>query len=135
MSTEAGWVYLALGGGYHKLGQTMNPKTRYAGQKYPFQVSIIHLIPVSNMDAAERALHAMFGHRRVHGEWYKLDDSDIKRIVELTSRDFGVNGMEQVTVRMPADLHAQLVQASEEDDRSLNSEIIALLKQALARRK
>ncbi len=41
----------------------------------------------------------------------------------------------KITIRIPADLHQELVEASEQDNRSLNGEIITLLKEALAARK
>ncbi len=42
--------------------------------------------------------------------------------------------MKNLSVRLPDDLHAQLVEAAKGDDRSLNSEIIHLLRRALERR-
>jgi len=42
--------------------------------------------------------------------------------------------MKNINVRLPDDLHAQLVQAAQEDTRSLNGEIIHLLRLALKRR-
>lgn len=41
---------------------------------------------------------------------------------------------ERITLRLPADLHAALRKAAEEDTRSLNSEIIHVLRQWLAQR-
>lgn len=40
----------------------------------------------------------------------------------------------KITIRIPPDLHAQLVKLSAQDIRSLNSEIIALLREAIERR-
>ena len=42
--------------------------------------------------------------------------------------------MKHVNLRLPDDLHALLVEAAKTDDRSLNSEIIHLLRQALDNR-
>ncbi|WP_131745850.1 Arc family DNA-binding protein [Frankia sp. Cppng1_Ct_nod] len=42
--------------------------------------------------------------------------------------------MKNLNVRLPDDLHARLVEAAKEDTRSLNSEIIHLLREALERR-
>lgn len=41
----------------------------------------------------------------------------------------------RVTIRIPADLHALIVKAAEQDTRSINGEIIALLQKAIADRK
>ena len=37
----------------------------------------------------------------------------------------------KITIRIPADLHQELVEVSEQDNRSLNGEIITLLKEAI----
>lgn len=37
----------------------------------------------------------------------------------------------KITIRIPADLHQELVEVSEQDNRSLNGEIITLLKDAI----
>jgi predicted HicB family RNase H-like nuclease len=42
--------------------------------------------------------------------------------------------MKHVNLRLPDDLHALLVAAAKDDTRSLNSEIIHLLRRALERR-
>jgi predicted HicB family RNase H-like nuclease len=39
----------------------------------------------------------------------------------------------KITVRLPADLHARLVESAKEHDRSLNSEIVHLAKLSLSR--
>lgn len=42
--------------------------------------------------------------------------------------------MGKITVRLPDDLHEQITEAAEDDDRSLNSEIVRLLRAALKNR-
>jgi predicted HicB family RNase H-like nuclease len=42
--------------------------------------------------------------------------------------------MKNITLRLPDDLHALVVAAADQDERSLNGEIIWLLRQALERR-
>lgn len=46
-----------------------------------------------------------------------------------------MNDEKKVTIRIPDDLHQALVKLSEQDTRSLNGEIIALLREAIAERK
>jgi hypothetical protein len=41
----------------------------------------------------------------------------------------------RVDVRMPDDLYSAIAQAAQEDTRSMNAEIIALLRESLRRRK
>lgn len=40
----------------------------------------------------------------------------------------------KITIRIPADLHDKLIKLAEQDTRSLNGEIIALLKEAVTAR-
>lgn len=40
----------------------------------------------------------------------------------------------KITVRMPADLHERLVELADADTRSLNAEILVLLREAIERR-
>ncbi len=46
-----------------------------------------------------------------------------------------MNDEKKVTIRIPDELHQALVKLSEQDTRSLNGEIIALLREAIAERK
>jgi hypothetical protein len=41
----------------------------------------------------------------------------------------------KLTIRIPSDLHAELVKLAKEDARSLNSEVLVLLREALQARK
>ncbi|HXT34762.1 MAG TPA: Arc family DNA-binding protein [Chloroflexota bacterium] len=43
--------------------------------------------------------------------------------------------IQRVDVRMPEDVYAAVVQAAQEDTRSVNAQIIALLRESLRRRK
>lgn len=45
-----------------------------------------------------------------------------------------MNDEKKITIRIPPELHEQLVKAAEQDTRSLNGEIIALLRAAIASR-
>ncbi len=40
----------------------------------------------------------------------------------------------KITIRIPADLHEKLVRLAEQDTRSLNGEIVALLREATEKR-
>lgn len=41
----------------------------------------------------------------------------------------------KITIRIPPDLHESLIRLAEQDTRSLNGEIIALLREAIVNRK
>ena len=77
-----GYVYLLGGQGYYKIG-----KARDVGKRLdqlviqlPWKVSIEHTIPCEDYSKAERHLHEIFSDKRANGEWFNLDDSDLKII-------------------------------------------------------
>jgi predicted GIY-YIG superfamily endonuclease len=85
-----GYVYLMRAEtGQYKIGRARNPHKRNAvlGTHMPFQVELLHIIPVSNMHKAETALHARFESKRHIGEWFNLDDSDVAWVMSLQSGD------------------------------------------------
>ena len=80
-----GYVYILAGGGFHKIGKTINPedRIRWFETKLPFPVKLTHLIPCQNYGLAEKALHRKFAPRREHGEWFKLSESDLETIKQI----------------------------------------------------
>lgn len=78
-----GFVYLLRSPtSFWKIGRAANPADRLKtfGVQLPFEVEYEHLIPVSDMVAAELYLHNQFAHRRTKGEWFALTDADILEI-------------------------------------------------------
>lgn len=45
-----------------------------------------------------------------------------------------MNEEKKITIRIPPDLHEHLARLAEQDTRSLNGEIVALLREAIAKR-
>lgn len=79
-SRAIGYVYLIKSAsGYWKIGKTINPDDRMKtfSVKLPFEVEYEHIIPCQNHHAAEDELHLRFASKRVNGEWFCLDASDI----------------------------------------------------------
>lgn len=68
--------------GMFKIGKTHYPEKRILdfGVHLPFNVGIVHIIPTDNMNRLERTLHRKFAVKRVRGEWFDLDPSDIEYI-------------------------------------------------------
>lgn len=75
--------------GYYKIGITKKPKERIKrinrGALTPFHNQYIFLIPYSHEVAklAEIKLHKKFNHKRINGEWFKLDPIDLAFIAKL----------------------------------------------------
>lgn len=77
-----GYVYLIKSDFGYKIGKTVNIKSRTSlfDVRLPFPIKLINYAWYENYTAAERALHVKFGHKRLEGEWFDLDASDIAYI-------------------------------------------------------
>lgn len=70
--------------GLRKIGTTVNVRQRMAqlqaGSAYPLDIgnAIILVCPAETGRLFESHLHEKFRHKRTHGEWFKLDDEDMK---------------------------------------------------------
>ena len=83
-----GYVYLIKSAsGYWKIGCTANPDDRIKtfSVKLPFEVEYEHLIPCEDHYSAENELHARFSAKRVNGEWFCLDASEVAWIKAIKS--------------------------------------------------
>lgn len=77
-----GHIYLIKSGPHHKIGRTKDMKTRIPsiGAKLPIEPEVILTVAVPDMAATERDLHALFADKRLNGEWFDLDEQDIRMI-------------------------------------------------------
>ena len=75
----SGFVYLLRSSLGFKIGCARNPERRIAeiATLLPFEVSIEHIFPAPDMYSAEFALHFHFESKRIRGEWFSLDESDV----------------------------------------------------------
>lgn len=87
-SARSGYVYLLKSAsGFWKIGRTANPKDRLKtfSIKLPFEVEFEHLIPCDDMVGAETELHRRFADRRINGEWFRLNETDVAWIKTIKS--------------------------------------------------
>lgn len=85
-NNRAGYVYLVKSStGYYKIGRTIDPddRMRTFSVKLPFEVAYEHLIKTSDMFMLESQLHNKFHKKRINGEWFILDESDVEYIKSL----------------------------------------------------
>lgn len=81
--SRSGYVYGVFievnGKRFYKVGLARQPDVRAAAHQtsLPFEARIGIAYFVPNMRAEERALHVMFASKRIRGEWFGLDDSDL----------------------------------------------------------
>lgn len=85
-SPKSGYVYLIKAStGHRKIGRTVNPQNRMKtfNIKLPFEVEYEHLIKTNDMLMLESQLHNKFSEKRINGEWFDLDGSDVEYIKSL----------------------------------------------------
>ncbi len=77
-----GYVYLIKSEYGYKIGKTVNIKvrTRLFEVKLPFPIEVLHYAWFENYSKVECDLHARFATKRLEGEWFELDDTDIRYI-------------------------------------------------------
>lgn len=80
---ETGVKYVYLIGprdGLYKIGYSINPARRL--YQLPDQgngLKLVAAIPSTDARALEKWMHAIYGVRRVHGEWFSLSRSDVSK--------------------------------------------------------
>jgi Meiotically up-regulated gene 113 len=77
-----GYVYLMKSEYGYKIGKTVNIKSRTQlfSVKLPFPIELLHYAWFEDYSKAENDFHSQFSEKRLEGEWFALDSSDIKAI-------------------------------------------------------
>ena len=94
-----GYVYLVKSStGFYKIGRSRDPKSRIGTMHValPFEIEIEHLIECEDYTEAEILLHNEFAKKRIRGEWFALDESDVNEIKHIKRIKKG--GMVESTV-------------------------------------
>lgn len=133
-------VYLFRWNDAYKIGRSRNVNQRVKQLGLPSPPEIVHTIETSNAPWAEAYLHARFAEQRIGGEWFRLAPSDVEYICGLKTLEPLQSDLEEMIVkpfnlRVPESLHARLVELANHDQRSLNAEIIYLLRTAAEQRR
>lgn len=84
---KQGYVYLMLASnGYYKIGRGYDVEKRREGHQrdYPLQMDIVHSFLCKDCVSAETKLLRMFKEKRLQGEWFSLDKSDVDFILGIT---------------------------------------------------
>lgn len=84
-SPAGGYVYVIRSKLGFKIGKTIHLKarTRLFEVKLPFPISLEHYAWFDDYTYAERSLHLAYQAKRLEGEWFDLDASDLKQIKTL----------------------------------------------------
>lgn len=85
LSPTAGYVYVIRSPLGFKIGKTVNLKSRARlfEVKLPFQISIEHYAWFDDYTHAERSFHITYHAKRLEGEWFDLNESDLSEIKKL----------------------------------------------------
>ena len=82
---KTGYIYFvhADGTNRYKIGLTVDLDRRMRelnGKQAPFENKLLWSIEVSDMRSAEKDLHDMFSNRRVNGEWFVFNESELDEV-------------------------------------------------------
>ena len=75
-------VYVIKAADRYKIGRTSNMSLRFkrvAGLS-PYPLELVYYIISDDYYRIEKALHSIFKNKRIHYEWFILDDSDLEII-------------------------------------------------------
>jgi hypothetical protein len=83
---NSGYVYVLAGGGYYKIGKTIDIDSRLdqIEPQLPFEVELVHTIETDDIDILEDELHERYAAKRTNGEWFQLSESDIKNLKRMS---------------------------------------------------
>lgn len=89
--SEPGFIYFVHANltNRYKIGLTNNLDRRMKelnGKQSPFENKMLWSIEVSDMRSAEKDLHDRFDARRVNGEWFRFDESELGEVKSIYDR-------------------------------------------------
>jgi hypothetical protein len=72
-----GYVYFLRCGQFYKIGRSKSLKQRFMGFPFPEKPRLIKVVHCLDYGILEKALHALFAHKRTQGEWFDLSDEEV----------------------------------------------------------
>ena len=110
---------LKTGRNLYKIGKTRDLHRRLASYHthLPVLFRVVRQYPATNMDDLEASLHIVFQHRRVKGEWFRLNNDDLQ-ICDNIARNYALAKLQrqaQTTPELPysSDPILQVMEANE----------------------
>lgn len=88
METDNGYVYVIKVLNYYKIGKTINPKVRFYEYSRLMEFpKIIYCTFVKSFSKIETQLHELFKEKCSRGEWFFLDNNDLKIIYDILEQN------------------------------------------------
>ena len=88
METENGYVYVVKVLDYYKIGKTINPNKRFYEYSRLMEFpEIIYCTFVNDFNNIEIKLHKLFKDKCSRGEWFRLEDNDLKIIYNILEQN------------------------------------------------
>lgn len=82
------YVYIFQDKGKYKIGKTNNLERRFSDAKnLNNNISIFHFIETPDASFLEASLHRYFSDKNIEGEWFSLDENDLKIILSVKKID------------------------------------------------
>jgi len=88
-----GYIYLAhCDTGHYKIGRSKEPadRIRSLNTQTPVEITLIHTFEADDMFVAEEKLHRRYINKRMNGEWFELDQTDVETINGINAYRNGV---------------------------------------------
>jgi len=84
------YVYVMQCNGLYKIGFAKSPSARVRTLQIgsPHPVRLVHILRTSSYKMIEHQLHGLFKKKCVRGEWFRLDQSDLRYIQNLDAHGF-----------------------------------------------
>ena len=87
MKNSSGFIYLIDGGnGLFKIGKTIDdPYARFKEiqNMSPVKLELLYQIDSNEIGQVEYMLHRIFDKQRAHGEWFKLTQEQVEKLMEI----------------------------------------------------
>ena len=79
---KSGFVYVIQSNKYYKIGQTkkLNARLGDLSRTCPDGIELITSVFSEDVKSLEASFHHKFSSKRIHGEWFELDNNDIAYI-------------------------------------------------------
>lgn len=85
-ASAGGYVYIIKCRGLYKIGRAVDFVKRIAVMTLPEKPRVIATAHCADYGFVEKAMHALFAHKRKHGEWFDLDEQEVMQARDYLKR-------------------------------------------------